>query len=312
MERQWSDPEELARRYGPAVFRLAYARTGSRPDAEDVMQEVFLRLLRARPTFSGEEHAKAWLLRVAVNCANDLFRAPWRKREEPLTEANCDYIYLGGLTTCHDWIRDCPVIFERPGSHSKARINILYGDGRVNIVRLPDTVQTVTDLLGVRHNYVFPLGESLLGPVSPERLSRTPRQERMIASYTLNHSRYTLLPSRIRVMEKPYPALRFGETLYPFYLNRFGIQDLPEGDMYLLVPLGINKQPRRMRMVRMPADKAAGGLEYYLLFGKMNRYLRPLAGNPAVPEDWWGLFVVKHGKILFDVKPRMDELSLEY
>ena len=67
--------------------------------------------------------------------------------EEPLTEANCDYIYLGGLTTCHDWIRDCPVIFERPGSHSKARINILYGDGRVNIVRLPDTVQTVTDLL---------------------------------------------------------------------------------------------------------------------------------------------------------------------
>lgn len=86
MERQWSDPEELARRYGPAVFRLAYARTGSRTDAEDVMQEVFLRLLRARPTFSDEEHAKAWLLRVAANCANDLFRAPWRKREEPLSE----------------------------------------------------------------------------------------------------------------------------------------------------------------------------------------------------------------------------------
>ena len=175
-----------------------------------------------------------------------------------------------------------------------------------------DIAPTVPDLLGVRHNYVFPLGESLLGPVSEERLSRSSRQERMIAAYTLNHSRYTILPSRIRVMEKPYPALRFGETLYPFYLNRFGIQDLPEGNMYLLVPLGINKQPRRMRMVRMPADKAAGGLEYYLLFGKMNRYLRPLAGNPAVPEDWWGLFVVKHGKILFDVKPRMDELSLEY
>lgn len=50
------------------------------------MQEVFLRLLRARPKFSSEEHAKAWLLRVAANCANDLFRAPWRRREEPLAE----------------------------------------------------------------------------------------------------------------------------------------------------------------------------------------------------------------------------------
>ncbi len=175
-----------------------------------------------------------------------------------------------------------------------------------------DIAPTVLDLLGVRHNYVFPLGESLLGPVSEDRLFRTSRQERMIASYTLNHSRYTLLPSRIRVMEKPYPALQFGETLYPFYLNRFGIQDLPDGDMYLLVPLGVNKQPRRMRMVRMLVEKAGKGLEYYLILGKMNRYLRPLVDSLQVPENYWGLFVVKHGKILFDVKPRMEELSLEY
>lgn len=86
VETAWQTPEALARRYGPAVFRLAYARTGSRADAEDVMQEVFLRLLRARPEFSSEEHAKAWLLHVAANCANDLFRAPWRRREEPLAE----------------------------------------------------------------------------------------------------------------------------------------------------------------------------------------------------------------------------------
>ena len=86
MEEGWKEPGQLARQYGPAVFRLAYARTGSRADAEDVMQEVFVRLLKARPDFTGREHAKAWLLRVAANCANDLFRAPWRRREEPLSE----------------------------------------------------------------------------------------------------------------------------------------------------------------------------------------------------------------------------------
>ena len=80
--------EELVRRHAPAVYRLAYARTGSRADAEDVMQETFLRLLRARPELRDDEHAKAWLLRVAANCAGDLFRAPWR-RTLPLEEAGC-------------------------------------------------------------------------------------------------------------------------------------------------------------------------------------------------------------------------------
>ncbi len=86
MEEPWNDPGTLARQFAPAVYRLAYARTGSRADAEDVMQEVFLRVVKTRPVFTGEAHARAWLLRVAVNCVNDLFRLPWRKREEPLTE----------------------------------------------------------------------------------------------------------------------------------------------------------------------------------------------------------------------------------
>lgn len=86
MEGPWNDPGGLARRHAPAVYRLAYARTGSRADAEDVMQEVFLRLVKAGPDFDSEEHAKAWLLRVASNCANDLFRLPWRRREAPLAD----------------------------------------------------------------------------------------------------------------------------------------------------------------------------------------------------------------------------------
>ena len=86
MQEPWNDPAVLARKYAAAVYRLAYARTGSPADAEDIMQETFLRLMRTRPVFDSEAHAKAWLLRVAANCASDLFRLPWRKREEPLEE----------------------------------------------------------------------------------------------------------------------------------------------------------------------------------------------------------------------------------
>lgn len=83
----WRTPAELARAYAPAIYRLAYARTGSRADAEDIMQEVFVRLLRAGPDFADRAHARAWLLRVAANCANDWFRAPWQRREGPLTDS---------------------------------------------------------------------------------------------------------------------------------------------------------------------------------------------------------------------------------
>ena len=86
MEERWREPAALAEQYAGMLYRLAYARTGSRADAEDVMQEVFVRLLRARPEFRDEEHANAWLLRVGARCAADVLRAPWRRREGPLDD----------------------------------------------------------------------------------------------------------------------------------------------------------------------------------------------------------------------------------
>lgn len=80
-------PEAVIRRYSDMVYRLAFARTGNRSDAEDLYQEVFLRYLTKAPAFTSEDHRKAWLLRVAVNCANRFHAAPWRKRTEPLSEA---------------------------------------------------------------------------------------------------------------------------------------------------------------------------------------------------------------------------------
>lgn len=81
------EAEQLIEAYADAVYRLAYARTGSREDAEDVTQETFLRLVRTKPQFRDREHSRAWLLRVAMNCAADLRRSPWRRRTRPLEEA---------------------------------------------------------------------------------------------------------------------------------------------------------------------------------------------------------------------------------
>lgn len=82
------EAERLVEEYGDMVFRLAYAKTGNRQDAEDVTQEVFLRLLRKAPEhFNSGDHAKHWLLRVTLQRANDPFRARARRRELPLEAA---------------------------------------------------------------------------------------------------------------------------------------------------------------------------------------------------------------------------------
>lgn len=73
--------EQVIQTHYDMVFRLAYARTGNGPDAEDIVQEVFLRFIRRQPVFADPEHEKAWFLRVAINCSRTLFarraKHPW-------------------------------------------------------------------------------------------------------------------------------------------------------------------------------------------------------------------------------------------
>ena len=78
------NPEEAVDRYGILVYRLALAQTKNPDDAEDVFQEVFLRLVRSRHSFDSEEHLKAWLIRVTVNCSCSLWRTVLRRGEIPV------------------------------------------------------------------------------------------------------------------------------------------------------------------------------------------------------------------------------------
>ena len=68
-----------AQEYMDMVFRVAFHWLGSRADADDVTQNVFLKLYREERAFESEAHVKHWLLRVAVNECKKILRAPWRR-----------------------------------------------------------------------------------------------------------------------------------------------------------------------------------------------------------------------------------------
>ena len=81
------DIERVFHQYADMVYRLAFSQTQNRSDADDVFQEVFLRYMRRAGAFESEEHEKAWLLRVTVNCSRKLWRSAWFRRTVALDES---------------------------------------------------------------------------------------------------------------------------------------------------------------------------------------------------------------------------------
>ena len=71
--------ERIVAEYSPMLLRLASTRLVSAADAEDTVQEVFLRLLSSGVVFRSEEHEKAWLIRATLHRAGDLRRRAERK-----------------------------------------------------------------------------------------------------------------------------------------------------------------------------------------------------------------------------------------
>ena len=71
--------EEAFQKYGDRVFSAAFSILRNREDADDVVQDTFLKYHMAQIQYMDETHLKAWLLRVAINRARDITAAFWRK-----------------------------------------------------------------------------------------------------------------------------------------------------------------------------------------------------------------------------------------
>ena len=78
--------EEIVKRYEDRLFRIAIAITGSKADAEDIVQDVFMKFFVKKPQFESPEHEAAWLVRVAVNESKSRLRSAWWKKTVPLLD----------------------------------------------------------------------------------------------------------------------------------------------------------------------------------------------------------------------------------
>ena len=72
-EKQRMSSEEVIDKYADMVYRLALLQVKNQTDADDIFQEVFIRLVSNIQKLQNEEHVKAWLIRVTINCSKKHF-----------------------------------------------------------------------------------------------------------------------------------------------------------------------------------------------------------------------------------------------
>ena len=73
--------------YGRMLFRTAYLYVGNSADAEDILQEVFMKYLSGKYRFKDAEHEKAWFIRVTINGCKDILKSFFRTKTVSLEEA---------------------------------------------------------------------------------------------------------------------------------------------------------------------------------------------------------------------------------
>lgn len=79
------------------VYRVAFMQMKRHADAEDVAQEVFVRLLKYKPQFESKEHEKAWFIKTTVNLCRDILKSKWNSTTvsiEKIPEQEKSYFHL--------------------------------------------------------------------------------------------------------------------------------------------------------------------------------------------------------------------------
>ena len=76
----------MIEKYFDMVYRLALSQTQDSHRADDVLQDVFVRYINTDKEFESEEHIKAWLIRVTINCSKSTFTNSWFKKTVPLSD----------------------------------------------------------------------------------------------------------------------------------------------------------------------------------------------------------------------------------
>lgn len=106
---------DLADLYAPRLFGYLYRLLGQKEEAEDLVQEVFVRVVRTLDRYEHDGRFEAWLFRIATNLARDLIR----RRSRGLKGTSFDQLGAGAETSTSSWERLRDSTVENSGAASE-------------------------------------------------------------------------------------------------------------------------------------------------------------------------------------------------
>jgi RNA polymerase sigma-70 factor (ECF subfamily) len=80
------DIESLMRKYGNDVLRTAYMYVKDSHLAEDIFQDVFIKVNQKLDTFQGNSSIKTWIISITINTSKDYLKSAWKQKVVPITE----------------------------------------------------------------------------------------------------------------------------------------------------------------------------------------------------------------------------------
>lgn len=86
------DIETLMRQYGNDVLRTAYMYVKDIHTAEDIFQDVFIKVNQKLSSFEGNSSIKTWIIRITINTCKDYLKSAWNRRVVPMMDYQEDAI----------------------------------------------------------------------------------------------------------------------------------------------------------------------------------------------------------------------------
>lgn len=131
-----SEFDRYVRQYRRNVFAAALCLVRNEYDADDITQEVFMRLYKYGEEFESDEHVKAWLIRCTVNRGKTLLGSRWHRFSQPL-EAASELIHTDSYNDESPLLR----LMGKLNRNNRITLHMYYYEGY--------TTEEIADILGI-------------------------------------------------------------------------------------------------------------------------------------------------------------------
>ena len=121
--------------YKPIIYSIAYTYVKNQNDADDIMQDVFVKYLKSDVVFNDDNHEKYWLIRVTINTAKNFVSSTWKKR----VVLDDDYVSRASDEASKESNRYFEVITSLPSKYKDVITLYYYED--LSVEEIANTLQ---------------------------------------------------------------------------------------------------------------------------------------------------------------------------